>query len=1731
MDDPFADIPIVGKGQAGSVPTAPSNDIPIGPNGEQLNLPPNTGATNSYGGLPATQTSEKKAPVEEDPFADIPMLGKASAPASASAIAKPKIELEKDNPFSNVPLVGEVPAELPWYKNLPLSAAAQTAAGAIQTAGGFERAGAAPVTDISGVNAPFQRGATTQEATTAFDKAIADKQSALDSIQGIVKKQGFSTAEYGNQINDLQREIGDLQAQKEQTLKLPQYASDTQQQELIQQRKQLGKEASALSEQAAGMFPALGVNQKDTSIAAQLGRGVGGVIGLAPAMVAGPLALPAMAVMSGSQAYGEGYDAKVQELKQQGVTDQKQLDEAGHQAGSQAAVSSVPPLAAYTVGGALTTAATSALLKGASPLIKGLVGGTAAAGVNLGVSGGLRKAEGGNFLPNVEQAVPDILFGGLHGVGAGLEARAEAKKVADTELGGPMPEIAPSSVVGVNEKEAQIIANADTLHETPTPVVETPTPVAEAPSVEPIASPEEAPQSSVRDAALQQKWEEVQSHPEGSPEREKAFQEYIDISSGKTKPAEAPIAEAPTEEPSATEQSPQPVSGAGETPAVEPTAEVEMVPTPGVLPGGKEPKTMAPKVEYEKGIAELQRLRGNENISLIDYQNVHSNVAQGVDPIEAALRAENEYQAHKYARSETNKAVSSGEIPSGPKVSELYEQKYNERIAQLKPAEVPVAEAQPTEKNAIQKQTTREVGIRNAPAVGEGVGRQNETEVSAQEGQVPKEEVTTPTIETNGESEAPKIIGPSARLMKRAESRGEIIAPNPQEGVSPKESLDRGQNLISKGANAEKVLNNFEATKRFSTDDQDIVRAKTFELAQNAEKASRKGINSPEYIAARDAHQKWIDRSQAMISQAGSALGNLRGGNDIDTGTFYGMQDSFYKTTKSNFTLPQADKAKKLSDKVKSYSEQEQKNQTEFNQGIDNALKDVPSEPISSPDNARQQVADAEPGSTAETNRNASVLEDEKNRIEQQLEEHKKTISDLQEELKSRPSKIKIISEKASKMIDDLANQAEKRIAERRREGRLFSGSPDPTELADYAIIGAKFIKDGALGLGEWTVKMKNKFGDAIEPFLKQIRKQSDDLISQYEKAKASKKTAKKAATDSLESEIKSAKNSISKIGKPSTEIEKETIARLEKQVKKAQSKLDEINAGKVEDPKKLLGPISERVDELQKQKSDIEKSIREIKRKQSEQERTAISDQNLKNKAKNLEPVGENITPKQAKVIWDYAKKFYLDKGPMDLTEMVNKVADDLGLKPENILKAFASPKTMRKKINNLIDAQYNRDVAVKAAKRWLDEQEKSWGVKNLDKAFSLAVKSKIMGHGSAAPGTHAPNLLFSHPLEWLKTWGDAFKYSFTGEKGRRQNYIDNQEVKSDPNFHPARQYGCEVDPDKKQLGYEHSDSENKIIKVLNKFTGGRGYDSLFSLRMRMWNSVWDRLSAEEKTPEFGHFLADWVNHQTGFAHGEYILANNLSKYVFFAKPLYKSRWGWLLGDPLNAGKNLAKWAAGKASPAEKLQATVELRTKMKFMAAYATMLGFNQMLLQATGGNQKVNWTDWKKGDWLAFKGFGYEGTPMYAMTRLIRLLGNEVHVLNPYSQLTSFEKLQGGRKNVFVNNIRDYLAGGWSPGLQDIFAVVTGKDYSGNVMPWSNEKPEQGAHRLTPFQAASEILLPIPIAEAVSQKKWTEGAVKGIASGIFGIQLRTPEDVERFSNIKSHHHTSSRSSSGGN
>ena len=87
-------------------------------------------------------------------------------------------------------------------------------------------------------------------------------------------------------------------------------------------------------------------------------------------------------------------------------------------------------------------------------------------------------------------------------------------------------------------------------------------------------------------------------------------------------------------------------------------------------------------------------------------------------------------------------------------------------------------------------------------------------------------------------------------------------------------------------------------------------------------------------------------------------------------------------------------------------------------------------------------------------------------------------------ELVNRGAKRKPWSESALKFIDAEADAAMARIKERR--SHMQSGI-DPTELADYAVVGAKHLAHGAYDFAVWSGKMRTAIGDFIMPHLKTI--------------------------------------------------------------------------------------------------------------------------------------------------------------------------------------------------------------------------------------------------------------------------------------------------------------------------------------------------------------------------------------------------------------------------------------------------------------------------------------------------------------------------------------------------------------------------------------------------------------------------------------------------------------------
>jgi hypothetical protein len=387
------------------------NGVAVGQTGEPLNLPPNTGAANIYGSAPPPTTDPYAKYFSEDESKKLPPSDPNNLTSNITQDIAPSKAKDSNDPYAKYFQSSSTPEQsgkvinlpaMPWYENLGKSAVAQAGSAILQQAEGLEKAFGKPVQGL-------------------LDKAVADRKEALVKIQDDVFQRGYSTPDDDYRIKSINDEIAQIQEKHPQ--------------------RQAAENAAMLEEKSQGVFPALGVSPTDTSVAAGIGRGVGSIASLAPEMLMGPLALPATGVAMGGQAYSEAYNNKVQELKKQGITSDRDIDSQARSAASEAAVKTVPQLAAYMVGGALASKATAALLKGASPLVKGVAGGAAAAGANVVTSAGLRAYEGQPLAPTAEGLTQDILFGAYHGVTTGLNASKN-----------PL----------VNEKEAKVTADADT---------------------------------------------------------------------------------------------------------------------------------------------------------------------------------------------------------------------------------------------------------------------------------------------------------------------------------------------------------------------------------------------------------------------------------------------------------------------------------------------------------------------------------------------------------------------------------------------------------------------------------------------------------------------------------------------------------------------------------------------------------------------------------------------------------------------------------------------------------------------------------------------------------------------------------------------------------------------------------------------------------------------------------------------------------------------------------------------------------------------------------------------------------------------------------------------------------------------------------------------------------------------------------------------------------------------
>jgi len=570
---------------------------------------------------------------------------------------------------------------------------------------------------------------------------------------------------------------------------------------------------------------------------------------------------------------------------------------------------------------------------------------------------------------------------------------------------------------------------------------------------------------------------------------------------------------------------------------------------------------------------------------------------------------------------------------------------------------------------------------------------------------------------------------------------------------------------------------------------------------------------------------------------------------------------------------------------------------------------------------------------------------------------------------------------------------------------------------------------------------------------------------------------------------------------------ESKNIARLEKQ-------LDDLQNGKYKE-KATPRELSDREKELKAQIKAEKEKLGLI----SNKSKTPLTEEEeLSNlQAQFVDKKGNKFTPDEAKSIWKYIKKNYIDKG-VEYNESLRRASEDLGMNYEQVANAVVTPKT--KKMSNEYYAK--RGIANKnrqATKQWVEEKNQSNSVKIFRKIWNFPKALMTFGHGHVFIGTHGATNLADpkYVLKTVKGMVNAYKYAY-GNKGNYER--DMEALKNHPLYRVAREAGLANDPD--VFHFDDADNYKSFVKKVGQ-TGERGFNAIKVLRQQIFNNEYEGLTESEKqNPEVVKRIAGLVNNWTGATN---VNLPNVVKDLGFSSNMEASRWERLGSGPKALGYAL-KGLTGNGTPDQKAFAKVWFKRAGRQVATYGSLLAANAVVQHYKNPDREVNFTDPTKSDFLLPK-FGKHDITL-------DLSGGMLSALGLMSRLTKYatideKKLPRGktRGEAQWESVGGYLRGKLNPAAAIAVEAATGKDFSGNAVPWSNDKLKGEQRKLGwgEYMAGHTLMLPLAEGFHVMQKSAKdnglspfdfENLMKGLEvaaiSGATGIKTKeVKDDVE--------------------
>jgi len=645
--------------------------------------------------------------------------------------------------------------------------------------------------------------------------------------------------------------------------------------------------------------------------------------------------------------------------------------------------------------------------------------------------------------------------------------------------------------------------------------------------------------------------------------------------------------------------------------------------------------------------------------------------------------------------------------------------------------------------------------------------------------------------------------------------------------------------------------------------------------------------------------------------------------------------------------------------------------------------------------------------------------------------------------------------------------------------------------------------------------EVKQKIADAKSEIAtqKKIAKLSEELSDAEKGIKKPKPLAEKKIEDeriqAIKDKIKDAKaeqatqerlaNLQEQLEDIEAGVEKETAPREQKaEDARIAAKKEEIaQARKEQAIQKRVADIEQEIEDAKNgvAKTPSEKQVQDDRIVEAQQ-RLAETRQELRDQQKSTTEAAEKerkltqfegktdnkFTIQEAKDIFDHMKENYIDQG-VELHDAFNRTANDLGLSNDQILEAFKVD-TKVKSLTNQAYLLQNRRMAAKAdIKRWIDEANRPPWEKKAKQILRLPTNISVFGHGTVGMITHAAELL-RDPKYW-RTWFPAFarqfKYSFggIGEAGRVKYELAMAKLKDHPRYSFWKRNGLAVDPAKKYDDYIPKDGFFGKAAAI----GDRGFNVLKEVRLDLAESMWNELTPEQKAaPGMAKMIAETANNMTGT--NQFAIkgaAGTIVNEGIFAPKLMASRFNRILKMPVTTLSTGLKSLGGYATPVERAEAKFFAKSAGRQIAFYMGTLAASAGIQQALGSKNKVNFTDPSKSDWLKPKIGNKSIDATGGMLSTVRFLGQVGQII--FTSKKDLPSYQKDRKKAMESLVSQFVRQKLSPTASTIYDFASGKDYEGNVMPWREDKPSEGKHKLTFLEYLLKHEVPIPVAEAVN------------------------------------------------